>query len=95
MEQELTCEERLEAVRAENVELREALHKAINFRTASDLRPQAIWLYAVDALNIRMAIRKEAEPSIENHRAYDKLIFTVGDDGRVTDVKRSQENKQT
>lgn len=89
----LTCEEQLEAMKVEINELKEALRKEINFRTATDLRDKNVWLYVIDALNLRMAIRKEAEPSIMKDKAYDKLIFTVADDGRVTDVKNVQEEK--
>lgn len=87
-----SCEEQLEAANVRILELEQALRKEINFRTARDMQGREVWLYVIDALNLRMAIRKEAEPSIEKSKAYDKLIFTVSNDGRVTDVKRSEEN---
>ena len=93
-EPHLTCEEHLEAANLRINELEEALRKEINFRTAREMQGQQTWLYVIDALNLRMSIRKEAEPSIEKSRAYDKLIFTVADDGRVTDVKAAQEEVQ-
>ena len=86
--EQLTCEEQLEARDNEILELKQALRKEIHFRTASEFRGEVeIWLYVVDALNLRMAIRKQAEPSIDKDRPYDKLIFTVDGNGRVTDVK--------
>jgi len=88
----LTTEEELEAAKVRIDELEQALRKEINFRTAREMQAKQTWLYVIDALNLRMAIRKEAEPSIEKSRPYDKLIFTVAGDGRVTDVKASQEN---
>lgn len=90
----LTCEEQLQAASVRIDELEQALRKEINFRTARDLQGRQTWLYVIDALNLRMAIRKQAEPSIEKSRPYDKLIFTVANDGRVTDVKSSEENNR-
>jgi hypothetical protein len=89
----LSCEEQLQAASVRIDELEQALRKEINFRTARDMQGKEVWLYVIDALNLRMSIRKEAEPSIEKSRAYDKLIFTVAEDGRVTDVKAAEENK--
>ena len=95
MTEELTCEEQLQAASSRIDELEQALRKEINFRTARDLQGrQTIWLYVIDALNLRMAIRKEAEPSIEKSIPYDKLIFTVDDDGRVRDVKNAHEHQE-
>lgn len=88
-----TCEELLEIRNSRIKELEEALRKEINFRTAREMQGKQTWLYVIDALNLRMSIRKEAEPSIEKSRAYDKLIFTVAEDGRVTDVKAATEEE--
>jgi hypothetical protein len=88
-----TCEERLEACEIENKELREALRKEIHFRTARDLSHSQIWLPVMNVIEIFHKAYQIRNHVLSNNKENTKLIFTISNEGRITDVIKSEENE--
>lgn len=86
-EREPTCEEELEILKEEKRELQEALRKEIEFKTASELPRQTqkldIWIPAIDAINLFMAINQARRWAIDHNDPWRKLIFEIDEYGRV------------
>ena len=89
-DKDLTCEEKLEAAQQTIRELEEIERKKIEFQTAGQL-PRAqvldIWIPAIDALNLFMAINQARRHAIDNNDPWRRLIFQIGEDGRVKTAK--------
>lgn len=90
-EPEFTVEELLEAARERIKELEEALRKEIHFRTATDIHDMQIWIPAIDALHLFVPLNKARRHAIDNNDPWRKLIFTVTNEGRITDANLEEE----
>lgn len=93
-EEEFTVEELLEAARDRIKELEEALRKEIHFRTATDVHDKEIWIPAIDALHLFVPLNKARRHAIDNNDPWHKVIFTVTNEGRITDANLEEEEAE-
>lgn len=86
-ERELTLEEQLEVAHSEIRQLKEALRKEIQFKTAKDFPSHAqkldIWVPAIDALNLFVKINEARRWAIDHNDPWRKLIFQIDEYGKV------------
>lgn len=73
----------------ENRELREVLHaKNQNFAPASSIEsPKSVWVAAVNAINLFKGLHEGSRWAIEHNDPWKKVVFTVGNDGQLTDAR--------
>lgn len=89
-EEELTCEEKLEAAQQTIKELQDIERKRIEFQSAKELpRSQVleIWVPAIDALNLFMGINQARRWAIDHNDPWRRLLFDIADDGRIKSCK--------
>lgn len=90
-ERELTLEEQLEVAHSEIRELKEALRKEIQFKTAKDWPSHAqelqIWIPCIDALNLFVKINEARRWAIDHNDPWRKLLFEIDEYGRVKSAK--------
>lgn len=93
-EVELTCEDRLEAANDRIKELEEALRKEIHFRTAREMQGTEIWLPVLDLISLFHKAYQLRNDAINNNKKHTRLIFSISNEGRITDVQAAEEEEK-